>query len=172
MNQQPDKFIPALYGGIIMGLLSAIPFVNLINCFCCAGVILGGVAAVYFYRSSFTPDMPPFTSGDCLLVGLLAGFIGAFVGTALSLLVSAILGDLMREFAQNVLLHSNLPLPDDIRAKLEEAFQEKSKPGAMIIVTYVFALIIDMIFGLIGGLIGYGIFKPKVDAMPPMPKPF
>jgi hypothetical protein len=171
MNQQPDKLIPALYGGVIMGLLSAIPFVNLINCFCCAGVILGGIIAVYFYKNNFSPDTPPFTAGDCLLVGLMAGFVGAFVGTALSLIVAAMFGDIMREFAQNVLLNSNLNIPDDLRAKLEEAFAQKSRTGAMVIVSYVFALIIDMIFGIVGGLIGYGIFKPKAEAMPPMPKP-
>src|SRR5258708_39925789 len=93
MDQKPDKLIPALYGGIIMGLISSIPFLNLVNCLCCAGVLLGGFLAVMFYKKNFTPDTPPFTSGDCLAVGAMAGVVGAFVGTILSLIFAAIFGD-------------------------------------------------------------------------------
>ena len=45
MNPKPDKIIPALYGGIIMALVSTIPFVSFINCLCCAGIMLGGLLA-------------------------------------------------------------------------------------------------------------------------------
>ena len=46
MPEKPSKLMPALYGGIIIGLLSGIPFISLINCICCAGVIIGGFLAV------------------------------------------------------------------------------------------------------------------------------
>ena len=154
-----------------MGLLSAIPFVNLVNCFCCAGVILGGVAAVHFYRSNFTLNTPPFTAGDCITVGLLAGVAGAVVGTVLSLIVNAILGDLMRDFLQNLLLNSNFDIPNDMRTKLEEAFAQNTRTAATVMIGFFFTLIVDVIFGLVGGLIGYGIFKPKIQPMPPMQKP-
>jgi hypothetical protein len=35
---------------------------------------------------------------------------------------------------------------------------------------FVFALIIDPLFGLLGGLIGYQVFKPKTAVMPPPPR--
>jgi hypothetical protein len=34
---------------------------------------------------------------------------------------------------------------------------------------FVFALIIDPLFGLVGGLIGYQVFKPKTVTLPPPP---
>jgi glycopeptide antibiotics resistance protein len=36
---------------------------------------------------------------------------------------------------------------------------------------FFFTLVLDIIFGILGGLIGYAVFKPKVEAMPPMPRP-
>ena len=83
MNPKPDKLIPAIYGGIIMGVISAVPFLNFINCLCCAGILLGGFFAVMFYKNNFTPDTPPFTSSDCMVVGVLSGVCGAVVGTVL-----------------------------------------------------------------------------------------
>ncbi len=50
MPEKPSKLMPALYGGVIMGLISGIPFLNLVNCLCCAGVMLGGFMAVFFTR--------------------------------------------------------------------------------------------------------------------------
>lgn len=171
MNQQPDKLLPAVYGGIIMGLLSAVPFVSLINCLCCAGILAGGVAAVFFYKSNFTPDTPPFTSADCLLVGALSGVVGAVVGTVLSLGFTAMFGNVMMEFLRNVLLNPDLELPEQSRAQLEELLVDKGTSPILIAMNFFFSLILDVIFGLLGGLIGYGIFKPKAQGMPPMPKP-
>ena len=84
MNPKPDKFIPALYGGVIMGIVSSVPFLSAINCLCCAGIMFGGFLAVFFYKNNFTPDTPPYTTGDCMAVGALAGVVGAFVGTVLN----------------------------------------------------------------------------------------
>ncbi len=41
----PSKMQPALIGGVILGVLSAVPFVNALNCLCCLWVIAGGVVA-------------------------------------------------------------------------------------------------------------------------------
>jgi hypothetical protein len=171
MNQQPDKFGPAIYGGILMGLLSAIPYLNLVNCFCCAGILLGGFCAVFFYKSHFTPEMPPFTSGDCVMVGALAGLVGAVVGTVFAVGIHAAFGDVMNEFFRRALLDSNLELPSQTRAQLEEMLADKPLTPLAVSVSFFITTIMDVVFGLLGGLIGYGVFKPKVQGMPPMPKP-
>lgn len=171
MSQQPDKLLPAVYGGIIMGLISAVPFVNLVNCICCAGILFGGAMAVYFYKSNFTPDTPPFTTGDCLVVGALAGFVGAIVGAALSYLLDAIFGNIVLEFMRNLLLNSDLELTPEMRDKLEEALTDQDRHVFALMLQFFFSLVLNMVFGLLGGLIGYGIFKPKTEPLPPMPKP-
>jgi hypothetical protein len=173
MNQKPDKFIPALYGGIIMAVISSVPFLSLINCLCCAGVLFGGFIAVYFYKNNFTPDTQPFTTGDCIAVGALAGIVSAVLGTILTFVFLAIFGNVMAQFVLDALRHSNVQIPEDVMGQIEQ-----SMGGAMtvffVVTTFFKALIIDVVFGLLGGLIGYSVFRPKQQAgmpMPPMPPP-
>ncbi|TLY32330.1 MAG: hypothetical protein E6K56_03505 [Ignavibacteria bacterium] len=160
MNPKPDKKIPALYGGIIMGLVSSIPFLSLINCLCCAGILLGGFLGVMFYKKNFTPDTPPFTAGDCAAVGALAGVVGAVVGTVLSLLFVALVGDVARQFILDLLKNSNLQLPQGFLQMFEERMREGAT-GLALVFRLMAALVIDSVFGLLGGLIGYSVFKTK-----------
>ncbi len=171
MNQHPDKVIPAVYGGILMALLSATPFLSLINCFCCAGIILGGIAAVFFYKHAFTPDTPPYTSTDCVLVGALSGVVGAVLGTLLSAIFLLAFGDVMKEFLREVLLNGNLDIPSESRDQLERLFVEERLTPLILVVKFFSSLGIDVIFGLVGGLIGYAIWKPQVPPMAPMQRP-
>jgi hypothetical protein len=162
--QKPDKFIPALYGGLIMGVISAIPFVNLVNCLCCAGVLLGGFLAVFFYKSNFTPDTQPYSAGDCLAVGALAGVLGAFVSVVLASISVMIFGDVMREFMLRFLEEGGLDIPEDVMEEIRRAIEEAPTGMESVLFDLLFSLIIYPIFGLLGGLIGYGVWKPK----PPM----
>ena len=168
MNAKPDKLIPALYGGVIMGLISSIPFLNLVNCLCCAGVLLGGFLAVMFYKNNFTPDTHPFTSGDCMAVGALAGLFGAVVGTFLSLMFVALFGDIARQLILNMLRNSNLQIPPELLEKLEESMSE-GFTGIHVMLRFIWALMADVLFGLLGGLIGYSFFRPKQRPMAPPP---
>ncbi len=46
---------PALMGGLVMGVLSALPGVSLGNCCCCAWLVTGGLVAAYLLQSN-TPE--------------------------------------------------------------------------------------------------------------------
>lgn len=157
---KPDKFIPALYGGVIMGVVSAIPFVNLINCVCCAGVMLGGFLAVFFYKNNFTPDTPPLTAGDCLAVGALAGVLGAFVSVILSSVIVAVFGDVMKEFILRMFDEMTFDIPQEALEELRRAIEEAPEGAVSMLVDLFLSLLIYPVFGLLGGLIGYGIWKP------------
>lgn len=160
MYEKPDKFTPALYGGIIIGILSSVPFLNLINCLCCAGVIIGGLLAVYFYKQNLTTDTSLFTSSDCLQVGLLAGIIGAFVGTILSLVFQIIFGNVVGEFILEYLRTSELEIPEEAINSIEQALSQQLTFFS-IIIDLVTSIILFSLFGLLGGIIGYKLFEPK-----------
>ena len=123
MSPKPDKLIPALYGGIIMAIISTVPFLSLINCLCCAGLLFGGFIAVYFYKNNFTPDTPPFNSGDCMAVGALAGLISAVIGTILSLIFLSMFGNVMGEFIMKILREYSTQLPEQTLDQIESAPQ-------------------------------------------------
>ncbi|RCK71608.1 MAG: hypothetical protein IGBAC_1579 [Ignavibacteriae bacterium] len=166
MYEKPDKFIPALYGGIIIGIISSVPFLNFINCLCCAGVIIGGILSVYFYKQNFTPDTPPYTSGDCLMVGLYAGIIGAIISTIFSIIFLMLFGNVVGEFILEYLRTAEIELPEETFDAIEKALAQQLTFFS-IITDLVASLILYSIFGLLGGVIGYNIFKPKqTDNLP------
>jgi hypothetical protein len=53
MNPAAPKLQPALFGGLFIGVLSALPIINIANC-CCLWVIGGGVLATYLMQLSPT----------------------------------------------------------------------------------------------------------------------
>lgn len=166
MYPKPDKLIPSLYGGVIMALISSIPFLNFLNCLCCAGIMLGGFFAVFFYKNNFTPQTPPYTSGECMTVGALAGVFGALIGTVLSAIFMAVMGDVMREFVLGFLERSDLNLPQEFWDQMETVMSAEF--SFFTLVTELLTnMLIYPLFGLLGGLIGYNVYKPKINLMPP-----
>ncbi|MCU0453199.1 MAG: hypothetical protein MUE68_06040 [Bacteroidetes bacterium] len=171
MYDKPSKQRPVLLAGLVIAGLSGLPGISIINCCCCAGIIFGGAFGSYLHRQDYLPDHPPMESSDALIVGLLAGLVGAFGATLLSTLVAFAIGPIESEFVMNFMrkvidqLVENGSLPsstaDDIMQQMEDSMQDAVSPGA-ILVGFFFNIIIFPIFGMLGGLVGFGLFKPKV----------
>ncbi|MDI6804289.1 MAG: hypothetical protein QME58_10665 [Bacteroidota bacterium] len=166
MYEKPDKFIPAIYGGIIIGIISSVPFLNLINCLCCAGIMGGGVLAVFFYKQNYTPDTQPFSKGDCLTVGVYAGIVGAFVGTVLDVVFLMTFGNVVGQFVMDNIQNMDIEIPEESLEAIKQAFQETTSIYSVMF-SLISSLILNSIFGLLGGLIGYNIFKPKQTMIQP-----
>ena len=177
MLEKPSKLRSALLGGLIVGAVSGIPGLNLLNCCCCAGILLGGAMSVYLYRQEFTPEMPPLESSDALILGVIAGIIGALITTCLSALITLILGpvetemlsDFMEKLIQKLQDHGSVPpgTIDNMRDQFEQAIKESGSISG-ILRSLVYALILYPIFSMLGGLIGYGIFGKKKPTNPPL----
>lgn len=158
MQEKPLKLNAILYAGTIIALVSSIPFLNLINCFCCAGIIGGGVLGVWFYKNDFTEEMLQFDKNDCVVVGVLTGVCGGVMSAILSVAIKLVFGDVVSQYIIDFLYNLNLPSEtfDEINKQLN---QEVSVTD--FIVSIFSSTILFSIFGLIGGFIGWGIFKPK-----------
>ena len=169
MPEKPGKLLPALYGGVIMGVISGVPVLSLVNCLCCAGIMLGGFMAVFFYKNELKPTSSPLTNGDGLGLGALAGVAGAVVTVVLTALFHFAFGMALGGGMQRLEdLGIGNQFPPETLRMIEGLMKEQSILG----ITFVFHLIIDPLFGLIGGLIGYAVFKPKTPVvMPPPPAP-
>jgi hypothetical protein len=173
MNEKPDMKMPILYGGIVIGAISSIPFVNFINCFCCAGILFGGFLTAKFYHDGFPPGDASFTSSDCLLAGLLAGVLGAFISAAISAAILFLFGDVASRTLLDILKNSNFQIPDQVLQKIEESLAERMT-ATKFLINFFFSAILYAGFGLLGGLIGYNIYKPKglTPMAPPPPASF
>ena len=164
MQNKPPKFLASLYGGIVIATISTIPGLNLINCLCCAGIILGGLFSVFYYGRQLTAEMPPLTAGDGILLGALSGVIAAFLSLILHLLVYALFGNIAErmiyELVRSILDFTNTP-PEAVEM-FEEMFRDALQRGFtpfVIFLRLVQDLFLFTLFGLLGGLIGYAIFK-------------
>ncbi len=168
MPNRPGIVLPALYGGILMGVISAVPGLSLLNCFCCAGIMLGGFLAVFFYKKDLTAGMPPLMSSDGLKLGALAGVFGAIVSIILSKLVTMMMGGADERIVKDLI--ESMGLADQLPPGTMEQIEEGMGAGLGIF-QIVITFILDPLFGLIGGLIGYSVFKAKqvVPTAPPTP---
>lgn len=174
MQNRPQKFLPALYGGIVIATISSVPGLNLLNCLCCAGVIAGGLVAVYFYNRELTADMSPLTAGDGVLVGGLAGIIAAFLSLILHLGIYVLFGDIAQRIAYEVFrsIMESINLPAELADAIDEAILAALEQGLtpfIMVVQLAWDLFIFTIFGVVGGLIGYAIFKQKGPRVQPTP---
>jgi hypothetical protein len=160
-----NKVKPALIGGVLLGLLSVIPFVNALNICCCLWAILGGMLASYLYIKN---SPVPATPGDGAILGALAGVIGAAISIILGIPISYAMGPTMRNLMLSLMENMDRQQAELMRRQLEMS-------GDSIAAVIINALILGFllfIFSLIGGLIGAAIFeKRKGGATPPPPPP-
>jgi Family of unknown function (DUF5518) len=149
---------PALVGGVVMGVLSALPIVSVANACCCLWIVSGGLVAAYVLQQNQTA---PITPGDGALVGLLAGLFGALVQAVLSIPIGLIIGPMERELMQRVLEMAG-NIPPEFRDALERYGREgRSGPLAVLgrIVGLLFWMVIGGIFSTLGGLLGAALFR-------------
>ena len=112
----PSKLQPALLGGVAIGVLTALPVVNIVNLCCCAWVIFGGALAAYVMQQNHPA---PVSAGDGAVVGLMAGAIGAVVGSLLSIPIAMALGPMQSQILERV-LEGARDLPPEAQSILEQ----------------------------------------------------
>jgi hypothetical protein len=151
------KLQPALLGGILIGVLSALPFVG--TC-CCLWVIAGGVLTTYLLQER---SALPVTAGDASVAGLLAGVIGAFVSTAVAMIVSLARGVGSSEAISDMLGRGEMP--PEIVGALERV--RDMPPAVFVIGGLLVSLVIFPIFSMLGALLGVAIFKKNPPPPPP-----
>ena len=150
---------PALFGGIFIGVLSALPVVNMGNCCCCLWVIAGGVLAVYLRQQNTTYAV---TAAEGALVGLMAGAIGGVIWSILLIPMQAITGPMQQQIVDRV-ISSNPDFPPEFR----DVLQRGTAGGMVMAVSMFFNVIVSVVFGLLGGLLGVAIFKKNAPPPPP-----
>ncbi len=133
-----NKLKPALLGGLIVGVLSAIPLVQ--YC-CCIWGIGGGALAAFLYIKSSTV---PVKTGDGAIVGALSGVIGGIIYLIIGLPIAIFFGMAAME---DQLTRSGVSLP--------------FSGVLLMIVAGIIGAIILAILATLGGVIGVAIFEKR-----------
>ena len=133
-----NKLKPALLGGLIVGVLSAIPFIN--YC-CCIWSIGGGCLAAYLYIKS---SPTPVAMGEGATVGGLAGVVGGIIYLILGLPIAILVGmTAMTEQLERSGVH--LPFSGVL----------------LMVVAGIVGAIILAVLATLGGVIGVAIFEKR-----------
>jgi hypothetical protein len=137
-------------GGLVAGALNSIPILNFINCFCCAGIMLGGAVALIYYDRSFTlrEYINPATA---VTVGITAGLFGAFISLGIDYLIYINFGHWELDFMYDVLeaIEEVPPVIEEMLYELEQDLQAGFIWGSLLFRN----LILMPIFCLIGAMI-------------------
>ncbi|MEW5799379.1 MAG: hypothetical protein AB1728_10270 [Bacteroidota bacterium] len=160
MNPKPDKLMPSLYGGLLIATLWAVPGLNLINCLCCAGVLLGGFLSVLLYQKDFTQETEPMTKNDCIQLGIYSGLIASVAAVIIQVIVTLVFGDVAVEMMMRLVERMNVEMPAEFYALIEQAKEEEPNLFGSILAVF-FYIVPNTLFSVLGALIGWNVFKPK-----------
>lgn len=161
----PSKTQPALLGGLAIGVLSALPVINVANC-CCAWILFGGALAAYLMQQNH-PE--PIGVGDGASVGLLAGVAGTFVWLVVSIPISTALAPLQSQMLQRALRNAPDMAPE--ARSILESLASGPAVGIGLVFGFFVMLLVSTLFGMVGGLFGALMFRKNAPPPPPPPPP-
>jgi hypothetical protein len=159
MDSTPARLQPAFFGGLFIGVLSALPFISAGNCCCCLWVLCGGALTTYLMQQNHPY---PLKVEDGLLGGLLAGVIGGIIAVLLSIPLTMAMGDFQARMFERIA--NNPDVPEETRRILDQIAMRSGAVGAMKLIGGLINICVDAVFGMLGGLIGIALFKK--DAPP------
>jgi hypothetical protein len=156
-DRQSGMFTPALIGGAVAGILSALPFMS---CLCCLWILGGAALAAYLYAK----DAPgPVTTGDGAVVGALAGVMAAVIDAFIGIPMRGVNLAVMKRMLER-LSDFTKDMPADWQTWLERSSGRTSI--AMFFLGLLISAAIFAAFGALGGVIGTSLFgkKPPRDS--------
>ena len=153
-----SKIQPALIGGVILGLLSALlSVVPIANYCCCLWAILGGLLATYLYVKK---SPTPVKVGDGAVVGGLAGLIGGIIYLIIAVPLTYFVAG-----------------GDALEAQLRRAGVDIPASGFLLLLLGgIIGALFLVVLSVLGGLLGVPIFEKRkngagAEAAPPPPPP-
>jgi hypothetical protein len=154
-------------GGLVMGVLSALPVINVC---CCLWILSAGMMAAYLLQQNHPESITP---GDGAIVGLLAGIAGALVQFVVSIPIGVLMAPIERSMMQRAAEMAG-EMPPAFRQLLESYGAQRQGVSVFAIVlirlfSLLFALILGGVFSTLGGLLGAVVFRRAQPLIVPPP---
>ncbi len=149
-NQRTGMFVPALIGGAVAGILSAIPF---FNCLCCLWIMGGALLAVYLYAKDSAVSL---RASDGAIIGIFTGIAAAVINVFANIPLSTFNRELIRKWTEKIAEYA-----EEVPWSWEEMF-EGGTSVAWFFLSLMFSAVIFSALGALGGVIGVSLFGKKV----------
>jgi hypothetical protein len=139
-----NLLIASLVGAITTTALANIPYISIVNCLLCVGFWGGAILSVWLYQR-MTGTM---TIGQAVIVGTVTGVFSGLLGFLLGLVGLAGAAGLIKTYGP-------------LLAADESPDLSSALTGSWIIIFNLVGVMVNIVFGALGGLIGGAIFKSK-----------
>jgi hypothetical protein len=150
---------PALIGGLISGIFSAVPLVNILNVCLCLWAWIGGLVAAKLLVGR---SQRIITAKDGAKVGLYSGLIAAAIVLVISMPLTLLQMD--RVLQNMIPIMSGSPEAQSFYTRLQD--DPTLKVMFSFIVSFVNSILI-LGFTVLGGMLGVALFEKRRDQPPP-----
>lgn len=166
--QSPSKFTPIIISTAVICAVSLLPVLNLVNLFCCAGVLLGVFAGCAYYNIKLKQNGNSIGYKDGAAIGLLSGLVSAIIVVSVTTLLSMIsnqnpIPELFKLFDSQ-----GITIPREVEVFMQKISEEYRKNGFSItltLITLVSDITIYPLFGLLGGMLSVSILGKRRNAI-------
>jgi hypothetical protein len=163
MKNNSVYFRPALFAGLILSIINFVPGLDLINCFCCAGLLFGGVLAVIFFKMDL-PEEQPIMNVDGFYLGLWTGIFGAGFETVLDITIGPFIADVKLRMIENLIkrLFGSIQIPSDLMDQLTQAIAAAKRPALVdTLLSFFLIVVIYSIFTIFGALLASAFIQKR-----------
>lgn len=158
------KYIPTFIAGFGAAVLSIVPG---IKSFSCCLIVPGAAILALFLDQRVNKNFERITSGKAVMFGIMTGLFATFFITALDLLITFITktNDFVEALPQSEALIRELkfgPMAEESLKLMKQMAKQIQKTGfspLYLFILFTSNFITNLIFGMIGGLIGMGLIN-------------
>lgn len=163
------KYIPTFIAGFGAAVLSIVPG---IKSFSCCLIVPGAAILALFLDQRVNKNFERITSGKAIMFGIMTGLFATIFITALDLLITFITktNDFVEALPQSEDLIRELkfgPMAEESLKLMKQMAKQIQKTGfsaLYLLILFTSNFITNLIFGIIGGLIGMGLInKTKTE---------
>jgi len=163
MKNSSTYLRPAAFAGLIVSIVNFVPGLDLINCFCCAGILFGGVLAVIFFRIDLPADRE-IMNIDGFYLGLWTGIFAAGFETVFNITVGPFIADVKLRMIENIIkkLFGNIQIPADLMDQLTQAIAAAKRPALLeTLVNFFLIVVLYSIFTIFGALMASAFIQKR-----------
>lgn len=157
-----NKISPVIFGSLTMTFIAIFPLLNLINIFCCAGIVAGGFVGVFTYWRQLKPLGLSLETKDGGMIGILSGILSAVFVTGFGLLISLFSESNPILDVLNTFDELGFQTPPEMLQYLEKFSNEFNEHGfspTITIISFISNMILYPLFGSIGALLAVNYFN-------------